>query len=173
MALAFPQVRGRIERISDPTTASQAVQQTGYSDEGRLYALTQELPKLWDAPVIGVGFFNRGDPSELDPSGSHNFFAQIALETGLLGLLFLLWLLWGLWKVKSPPEFKRPLAAFHATVVAICIACLSGEYLYGGLNLMLLSLLSCSTIALYQRGAARAAAPIAPRAKAAVRAPVS
>jgi len=173
MAMTIPQVRGRIERISDPTTASQAVQQTGFSDEGRLYALTQELPKLWDAPIVGVGFFNRGDPTELDPTGSHNFFAQMALETGLLGLSILLWLFWGLWKVKSPPEFKRPLAAFHATVVVICVACLSGEYLYGGLNLMLLSVLYCSTIALVQRGAMRATVPIPSPTRAAVRSPAS
>ncbi len=173
MAFAFPQVMGRIERISDPSTASLAMQQTGFSDEGRLHALTNELPKLWSAPIVGVGFFNRGDPTDLDPTGSHNFFAQMALETGLLGLLFLLWLLWGLWRVKSPPQLKRPLAAFHAAVVAICIACLSGEYLYGGLNLMLLSVLYCSTMALVQRGVVRTTAPIPSPARAAVRSPAS
>jgi len=152
MVSLIPQVRWLAERFVDVNARSPQVQQLGLSDMYRVTALAEDLPKIVNAPFVGVGLFNRGEYSGLTPWGSHNAFAQMALETGVLGLLCILWLMKGMWSsaagLANQPARRNNILAFQAAMVAFCVGCLSGEYLYGDVPLMVLSVLYSITIAL-------------------------
>ena len=114
----------------------------GLDDGARFSILQSEAPKLLDDPILGRGIFHRGGLSGLFSTGSHNFFVQIFLETGLVGGLLVLALAFQMWRHAS--SFERDASGLalptKAAIVAAIIAGLSGEYFYGGTALLVLLL---------------------------------
>ncbi len=47
-----------------------------------------ESAKFPKSPIFGTGFYHRGEKSGLWLTGSHNFWIQMFLETGLVGGFF-------------------------------------------------------------------------------------
>jgi O-antigen ligase len=109
-------------------------------DGDRVSTWVHEAPKLVDAPVLGTGFYHRGGASPLWSSGSHNFFIQMFLETGVVGgilviLIFALaWQLSGL----STSNRTRITLATRAAVTTAIVGGMSGEYYYGGIGVLTL-----------------------------------
>ncbi len=66
----------------------------GIDEGGRQRFWWQEGRKLIDAPILGRGLFNRFPPSGLDWVGSHNFWLQMFLETGIPGGVAILAMWW-------------------------------------------------------------------------------
>ncbi len=89
-------------------------------------------------PPFGSGFFHRAGESGLWMSGSHNFFLQMFLETGVPGGFLILMIVWALWRQAGSEAAK--IAGLQLPARAALIAAFaggqSGEYFYGGMGLL-------------------------------------
>lgn len=123
----------------------------GIYDANRISIFLLNIDKLSNSPIFGAGFFNRTSESRLAFSGSHNFFLQMALETGIVGMLTIIAILYTLWKASRLKENNNKnnayTFAFRASFIAFIVGCLSGEYLYGGPALLVLSCITAIFLA--------------------------
>lgn len=104
---------------------------------GRVSTWVHEAPKLWAHPIIGTGFYYRQEAGLWD-SGSHNFFIQMFLETGIVGGVLLLIITWRLWAACGKPfaRLSRYATPCRAAIISACVSGMTGEYYYGGLPLL-------------------------------------
>ena len=115
----------------------------GFDDGGRLSLWISEGSKFFDAPLFGAGFFNRHANSGLLFTGSHNFWLQIFLETGLLGGTLVLLTFVRMWRHSGTAiarETRRGISV-RTVLVAALVGGMSGEYFYGGLAVFTLFVL--------------------------------
>ncbi|UCG77259.1 MAG: O-antigen ligase family protein [Nitrospirota bacterium] len=114
----------------------------GIDDGSRLWWWKNEGSKILDDPIVGRGFFHRGGLSGLRWEGSHNFFVQMFLETGIFGGSIVMIILLIMWRQSG----KSGLGAggvelpVKAGLIAAMIGGMSGEYFYGGMGLLTLML---------------------------------
>ncbi len=106
----------------------------GFDDGARTFIWTAQAPRLAQAPVLGTGFYHRGDDTGLFNTGSHNFWLQMFLETGVPGGLLMLAFVGVLWRDAGSDRaaverLKHPI---RAALVAAVVGGLGGEYFYGG-----------------------------------------
>ena len=104
--------------------------ESSLTDSGRIDTWIHEGAKLAEQPLLGFGVFHRGGASQLSSAGSHNFFLQMFLETGVLGGGALFWLLWSLWRATNTLHRSARTGA-RAVLVTIVSGGMSGEYFYG------------------------------------------
>lgn len=109
-------------------------------DGGRYRTWHNEVRKLEDAPFLGTGVYHRGGHSPLWTTGSHNFWLQMFLETGIVGGLLVLGILAGMWRQATRLRgiHRRADIPLKAALVAAFVGGLSGEYFYGGVVLLAL-----------------------------------
>jgi O-antigen ligase len=106
----------------------------GIDDGERVTIWISSAKSFLDAPLWGAGFFHRSRQSHLWFSGSHNFFLQMFLETGLVGGILMLMIfaqMWwhaGTWASRQA-RFEVPV---KCSLVAAFVGGLGGEYFYGG-----------------------------------------
>src|SRR6185312_13580583 len=95
------------------------------------------------SPLFGTGFFHRGGASGIYPTGSHNFFLQLFLETGIPGGLMILYIFYLLWKQADSPSARAAGIALSAkaSLIAAVICGMGGEYFYGGMGIFTLFLI--------------------------------
>jgi hypothetical protein len=141
----FASFREEVDRTIHPDVALQAYYDGGIfgiDDGGRLAILLHEMPRVFDTPLLGHGFFHRGGLSGIYGMGSHNFYLQIFLETGLPGGFLILFIFWSMWRHASIPGFNRegPNIPVRSALFAAFVLGLSGEYFYGGTILFVLFL---------------------------------
>jgi O-antigen ligase len=112
----------------------------GVDDGARLSTWQHEAPKFVNAPFFGTGFFHRGSLSGLWDSGSHNFFLQMFLETGLVGGSLVILLFACAWRQASHPAAIRNKVsvATRAALITAITAGITGEYFYGGTGVLIL-----------------------------------
>jgi O-antigen ligase len=109
-------------------------------DGSRVSSWVHEAPKLIDAPVLGTGFYHRGGSSGLWDTGSHNFFLQMFLETGIVGGILMVLIFIVSWRqagVSGTSKNQISLATRAALITAI-VGGMSGEYYYGGVGVLVL-----------------------------------
>ena len=109
-------------------------------DGARISTWTHEAPNLINAPWLGTGFYHRGGASGLWDTGSHNFFLQMFLETGIVGGLLLITIFTLTWRqagLTAIRQTKVSLATRAALITAI-VGGMSGEYYYGGVGVLVL-----------------------------------
>ncbi len=120
------------------------VQTTGYTinDGYRTQTWSHEAAKIVNAPIFGTGFHHRGGLSGLWSSGSHNFWLQIFLETGLGGGIIMMAIFLYLRKHASSEEAKAAGLSLPLKTALYTgfIGGLTGEYFFGGLCLFALLL---------------------------------
>ena len=104
--------------------------ESSLTDSGRIETWFHEGAKLAEQPLLGFGVFHRGGASPLWSTGSHNFFLQMFLETGVLGGGALLWLLWSLWRATNTLQ-RSARTGVRAVLVTILSGGMGGEYFYG------------------------------------------
>jgi O-antigen ligase len=138
--LAYQQVpvfRLDVDRTLNPDSSFLAKYDAGVLgfDEGaRLTTWAHEGAKLFEAPILGRGFFNRFPGSGLWWTGSHNFWLQMLLETGIPGGLAILAIMWILWR-----ESRRiGVLPVEVALLVAFVGGLGGEYFYGGMPLLTL-----------------------------------
>ncbi len=156
----LPSFRLALDRTINPDAAylRESVQVIpGVDDGDRLYIWELESAKFMASPILGTGFFHRGGASGLFSAGSHNFFLQIALETGAVGFIAMAAIFATMWRQAGTAAARAEgqEVPFRAALVAAIIGGLSGEYFYGSTPLLGLMLIYS------QIGRLPASAPIA------------
>lgn len=143
IALYFvnPEFKFQVEKTLFPERAfqskSQVTQALGIDDGYRLGEWMGQAYRFLSSPFFGAGFYHRTYKSGLSGSGSHNFWLQMFLETGLIGGGLMIYLFGRMWK-QSESEIAKQNGLNLPTRSALFtafIAGLSGEYFYGGLGL--------------------------------------
>jgi O-antigen ligase len=112
----------------------------GVDDGDRVSTWLHEAPKLADAPLLGTGFYHRGGASSLWPTGSHNFFIQMFLETGVIGGGLVMFIFARTWRLAGRPlaTQSRIALATRAAITTAIVGGMSGEYYYGGIGVLTL-----------------------------------
>jgi len=107
-------------------------------DGARISTWIHEGPKLIDAPLLGTGFYHRGGTSGLWDSGSHNFFLQMFLETGVVGGILVISVFVLAWRQARLTAMSRNKisVATRAALVTALVGGMSGEYYYGGVGVL-------------------------------------
>jgi O-antigen ligase len=129
----LPNFRSVVDLTLSPSSELQSV-----DDGSRLSTWAHEAPKLIDAPLLGTGFYHRGGTSGLWDSGSHNFFLQMFLETGVVGGILVISVFVLAWRQAGLTAMSRNkigVATRAASVTAI-VGGMSGEYFYGGVGVL-------------------------------------
>lgn len=111
----------------------------GFNDSAHLWSAAHEVRKMVDHPVLGTGFYHRGGSTGLWPTGPHNFFVAMLLETGVIGLALMLAAFWRFWHAAGTPVARlfRLDAPSRAVIVAGVVAGNAGEYFYGSVALLM------------------------------------
>lgn len=104
--------------------------ETSLTDAGRIETWVHESAKLAEHPILGYGIFHRGGASPLWSTGSHNFFLQMFLESGLLGGGAFLWFIWNLWSATRTLQGQARIGS-RAVLLTMASGAMGGEYLYG------------------------------------------
>lgn len=109
-------------------------------DGARISTWAHEAPKLINAPLLGTGFYHRGGASGLWETGSHNFFLQMFLETGIVGGILLITIIALAWRQAGLTAIKQTKVslATRAALVTAIVGGMSGEYYYGGVSVLAL-----------------------------------
>jgi len=109
-------------------------------DGARISTWAHEAPKFIDAPLLGTGFYHRGGASGLWETGSHNFFLQMFLETGLVGGILLIMVFAQTWRQSGLTATSRNhiSVATRAGLITAIVGGMSGEYYYGGVSVLVL-----------------------------------
>lgn len=131
-----PNFKSEIEKTFFRQAQVQAVG-AAVDDGHRVETWKHEFRKITRSMWFGTGFFHRGPASGLWSTGSHNFWLQMFLETGVIGGFLLLFIFSLMWRhARSTPAavsvFSLPT---RAALVAVFVGGMSGEYFYGGLGL--------------------------------------
>lgn len=142
----FPNFRYQVEKTLRPDQELFEIYGggvAGMDDGARLRYFLKEAVKMVEAPVLGTGFFHRGfefSKSSIDKVGSHNFWLQMFLETGLIGGSLVLFMFWRMWRQAQFFEKAGDPKAIpvQAALVAAFVGGMSGEYFYGGIVLFTL-----------------------------------
>jgi hypothetical protein len=109
-------------------------------DGARFSTWVHEAPKLVNAPILGTGFYHRGGTSGLWDSGSHNFFLQMFLETGVVGGILMMSLFALTWRQAGlrTTSLNKISVATRAALITAIVGGMSGEYFYGGVSVLVL-----------------------------------
>jgi O-antigen ligase len=109
-------------------------------DGGRPENFAKGVEQFKKSPILGTGFFHRSGETGLYPHGSHNFFLQMFLETGIPGGLLMLAIWYRLWCLTGSVAARQ--TGFdvpaRAALVAAIVGGMSGEYFYGGITMFAL-----------------------------------
>lgn len=110
----------------------------GLDDGKRLAGFFHELPLLFNNPVTGTGFFHRGGATGLMIMGSHNFWLQMALETGIIGLVLWFLILRKIWHQGNRffKTYENVALSLHSLIIVVFISGMGGEFFYAGEGLM-------------------------------------
>jgi hypothetical protein len=133
--------------MTDPSYKRHALKHqagiAGVDDGRRLTTWKEEGVHFVDAPFFGTGFFHRAGKTNLMGSGSHNYFLQIYLETGIVGGTLLLFILWRMWRLSSSSAARHQQVSLpvRAALISAIIGAMGGEYFYGGITLFNIILL--------------------------------
>lgn len=116
----------------------------GINDGSRTAIWLASAGKVWEAPILGAGFYHRGPSTArwgagtgLFITGSHNFWLEMLLETGFLGFGLLSTAGYSMWRLSGERNVdERGLSlSVQTAFVAAFVGGLSGEYFYGGMEL--------------------------------------
>jgi len=126
-------VKRNLERLiveeTDYSVSGEDAEST-VDDGGRIQTWVHESAKLAEHPLLGFGIFHRGGASPLWSTGSHNFFLQMFLESGLLGGGAFLWFVWTLWRATQTLQGQARIGA-RAVLLTMVSGAMGGEYFYG------------------------------------------
>lgn len=132
-----PVFRHRVDITLHPV--DQTLDRTGGIDNGdRFQEWAAGISQFRSDPILGTGFFHRGGNTAIFASGSHNFFLQMFLETGLPGGLLIILIFRKLWKEAGSlaPRWHGVDLPVKAAMVAAVAGGMGGEYFYGGIGLL-------------------------------------
>jgi len=137
---AVPDFRSLVDSTISAEPAGGEYSVSGVNDGGRISTWSHEAPKWMNAPLLGTGFYHRGGESGLWDTGSHNFYIQIFLETGVIGGVLMILIFAQMWRQtgSSLALQQRIRTPTRAALIAAMMAGMSGEYFYGSAAVLVL-----------------------------------
>jgi O-antigen ligase len=163
-----PDFQSEVDKTIRPTDEylnfmdSVQASEPGFNDGVRLHTWAHEAPKILDSPLLGTGFYHRGGATSLWTTGSHNFWIQMFLETGIVGGVLVLIIVFRMWQQAGSALARaaRMEVPLKAAILAALVANMGGEYCYGGMTLLTLFLVYAPVASMPQIQAARRVLPI-------------
>jgi O-antigen ligase len=145
--------RKQVDMTFDPTRLnyqSEFATSAGIDDGSRVEIWQHEAPRVIDAPLFGTGLYHRGGLSGLWTTGSHNYWLQMFLETGIVGGVLVLSVFWKMWQAAGSrwPEAAGVGIGARGALLAAFLGGMSGEYFYGGKPLLALFLVVAPALSL-------------------------
>jgi O-antigen ligase len=133
----LPNLQSLVDLTISP---SEGAQLETVDDGARFSTWSHEAPKFLNAPLWGTGFYHRGEKSGLWETGSHNFFLQMFLETGIVGgslIIAIFILAW--WQAGITSVNRRQISVgTRAAIITAVAGGMSGEYYYGNVCVLVL-----------------------------------
>jgi len=139
---AVPVFHQRVEATIDPNqrTREETTEAIGGVTLGARPEEWMDGIRQFRSPLFGTGFYHRGGESGIYPTGSHNFFLQMFLETGVPGGIVMLMIFVRMWKI-SGTDIARDSGLtlpVRSALTAAITGAMGGEYFYGGSGLLAL-----------------------------------
>jgi O-antigen ligase len=137
---ALPNFKSLVDNTISSSDDTETYRVSGVDEGARVTTWIHEAPKLINAPLLGTGFYHRGGPSGLWDTGSHNFFIQMFLETGVVGGVLVIMVFVLMWR-QAGSAVSRQVGISVATRAALMTAVvggMSGEYYYGNVSVLVL-----------------------------------
>jgi len=106
------------------------------------------LSDIWATPIVGRGFFAKFYANDvLVPSGAHNLYIQLVIESGFVGLILWIALTWNLIRLALAVRHTWLGYAPLSIVFTLAVTAVSEVYLEGPGMICTLSVLACLSIA--------------------------
>lgn len=133
----LPNLKSLVDLTISPATYAQS---QSVDDGARISTWQHEAPNVINAPLFGTGFYHRGGASGLWLTGSHNFFLQMFLETGVVGGILLIAIFAVAWRQAGLTAISKNKVAVatRAALITALAGGMSGEYYYGGVSVLVL-----------------------------------
>ncbi|HXM22091.1 MAG TPA: O-antigen ligase family protein [Terriglobales bacterium] len=137
---ALPNFKSLVDTTISSRDDAETYRVSGVDEGARVTAWMHEAPNLINAPLLGTGFYHRGGPSGLWDTGSHNFFIQMFLETGVVGGVLVLMVFVLMWRQAGSAISRqaRISIATRAALITAVVGGMSGEYYYGNVSVLVL-----------------------------------
>ncbi|MEM7129579.1 MAG: O-antigen ligase family protein [Chloroflexota bacterium] len=137
---SFPVFRSEVDKTLNPELYYSSISHQGiggFDDGNRINIWVHHIPKIFETPFFGRGFFHRDWLAGIASAGSHNFFLQMFLETGLIGGILILLLMSRMWQssLRISVRQQHLHIPVQASMIAAVIGGMTGEYYYGGIGL--------------------------------------
>lgn len=136
----LPNFKSLVNNTISSSDDSETYRVSGLDEGARVTTWAHEAPKLINAPLLGTGFYHRSGPSGLWDTGSHNFFIQMFLETGVVGGVLVIMVFVVMWRqaVSATSRQARISIATRAALITAIVGGMSGEYYYGNVSVLVL-----------------------------------
>jgi O-antigen ligase len=136
----LPNFSSLVDNTISPSDDSDTYRLSGIDEGARVSTWVHEAPKLINAPLLGTGFYHRGGTSGLWDTGSHNFFLQMFLETGVVGGVLVIMVFAVMWRHAGSAISRqtRISIATRAALITAIVGGMSGEYFYGNVSVLVL-----------------------------------
>jgi O-antigen ligase len=136
----LPNFKSLVDTTISSPDQDEANQISGVDEGARVDTWIHEAPKLVNAPLLGTGFYHRGGPSGLWDTGSHNFFIQMFLETGVVGGVLVIMIFALMWRQAGSAISRQAKisVATRAALITAIVGGMSGEYYYGNVSVLVL-----------------------------------
>jgi len=136
----LPNFKSLVDTTISSSDDTDSYRLSGVDEGGRVTTWIHEAPKLINAPLLGTGFYHRGGPTGLWDTGSHNFFIQMFLETGVAGGVLVIMVFVLMWRQAGSAVSRqaRISIATRAALITAVVGGMSGEYYYGNVSVLVL-----------------------------------
>jgi O-antigen ligase len=136
----LPNFKSLVDNTLSSSDDTETYRVSGVDEGARVTTWIHEAPKLINAPLLGTGFYHRGGPSGLWDTGSHNFFIQMFLETGVVGGVLVIMVFVLMWRQAGSAVSRqaRISVATRAALITAVVGGMSGEYYYGNVSVLVL-----------------------------------
>jgi O-antigen ligase len=137
---ALPNFKSLVDDTVSASDDTETYRVSGLDEGARVTTWVHEAPKLINSPLLGTGFYHRGGTSGLWDTGSHNFFIQMFLETGVVGGFLVIMVFIVMWRQAGSAGSRRARisVATRAALITAVVGGMSGEYYYGNVSVLVL-----------------------------------
>ena len=136
----LPDFRSLVDTTISSPDNEETYRVSGVDEGARVTTWMHEAPKFLNSPLLGTGFYHRGGTAGLWDTGSHNFFLQMFLETGVVGGVLVIMAFCLMWRQAGSLVSRRARisVATRAALITAVVGGMSGEYFYGNVTVLVL-----------------------------------
>jgi O-antigen ligase len=118
--------------IMDRILTPQTVYNQDFYDGARIETFAFFLKKVPEKPFAGKGYFGRFYRQDMNPSGAHNQYLQVLLETGAIGLVLYVFIFYQVYRFLKTVTGKEPRRLLMILLFTQLFSALSESFWYAG-----------------------------------------